>query len=266
MGEILYNTGTVDVSQSIKKMIKVSDYGRVFIIGDIHGWNHPFQVLIDAINPGADDMIITLGDYVDRGPENPQVLDTLISLWNSGLLIPLRGNHDQAMMEASFSQEQLLSWRDRLLGESTLRTYGIATDTLAEFNEKVPREHIYFLRNCLRNYLELDQFICVHGGVHPRLEMKDQPSWTLQWKTFHKHCFPHISGKVLCCGHSAVGPIPKVDLLGRAVCVDTQMGISPDGWLTASELNTGKYIQVDRSATVRYGELDWPIGIDYMRI
>ncbi len=248
------------------EIMKVSDYDRVFIIGDIHGWNHPLQVLIEAINPGPNDRIITLGDYVDRGPENPKVFDTLISLWNAGLLIPVRGNHDQGMMEASYSQEQLLSWRDQLLGESTLRSYGITTDTLAEFKDKVPKGHISFLRNCLRNYVELDGFICVHGGVHPRLPMKDQPSWTLQWKTFYKHVVPHASGKVLCCGHSAVGLIPKADLLGRAVCVDTQMGISPHGRLTALELNTGKYIQVDRSATVSYGGLDWPIGINYARI
>lgn len=241
--------------------MKVSDYKRVFVIGDIHGWYQPFRLLLETINPGPQDRLITLGDYVDRGPDNPLVLDTLISLYKSGLLIPLRGNHDQGMMEASLSQEQLLSWRDMLQGKSTMRSYGITTDTLREFKEKVPADHIHFIRHCLRNYFELDNFICVHAGIHPRVAMEDQASWTLHWKRFHEHVFSHISGKVLCCGHSAVGEFPKVDLLGRAVCVDTNMGVSDSGWLTALELNSGRFIQTDRSGAVRSSALDWPIQL-----
>ncbi len=241
--------------------MKVTDYDRVFIIGDIHGWHHPFRILLDAINPGPNDKIITLGDYVDRGPENPRVLETLISLWKSGLLIPLRGNHDQGMMEASLSEEQLLSWKYILQGESTLRSYGITTDTLAEFKAKIPEEHIHFLKNGLRNYVELDDFICVHGGVHPRVEMEEQPSWTLLWQRMQDHFLPHMSGKVICCGHSAVGPLPKIDVLGRAICVDTQMGVSPQGWLTAFDLNTGHFVQADRLGTVRHGDMEWPIQL-----
>lgn len=240
--------------------MKVSDYNRVFVIGDIHGWNEPLQILLDQIKPTPADRLITLGDYVDRGPDNPQVLDTLIALYNAGLLIPLRGNHDQGMMEASYSMEQLWSWKNGLQGDTTLRSYGITSDTLTEFKEKVPKEHIHFLRNCLLNYFELDDFICVHAGVNPRVFMEDQQIYDLHWKRFHEHVFPHISGKVMLCGHSAVSFIPAIDEFGRAVCVDTRMGAHENGWLTAVELNTGNYIQVNRDGEVRSHQLlKWPI-------
>lgn len=239
--------------------MRTRDYDRVFAIGDIHGWHKPLVNLISALSLGPNDRIITLGDYVDRGPDNPKVLDTVISLWNQGLLIPIRGNHDQGMMDAALSQEHLMSWRNMLQGDTTLRTYGLKRDTLSEFRQKVPKDHFLFLRQACRNWLELDEFICVHGGVECRLEMEDQPLYTLHWKRFHEHVYPHISDKVMVCGHSAVGKLPKVDKLGQAVCVDTGMGVSDEGWLTALDLNSGQFVQANRKGHIRTGELEWPI-------
>lgn len=40
---------------------------RIIAIGDIHGCSMAWDTLLFMIKPQTDDLIITLGDYVDRG-------------------------------------------------------------------------------------------------------------------------------------------------------------------------------------------------------
>ena len=51
------------------KYREVSMANRVIAIGDIHGCSVAFRQLIDLIQPGNDDTIVTLGDYINRGPD-----------------------------------------------------------------------------------------------------------------------------------------------------------------------------------------------------
>ncbi len=43
---------------------------RTIAIGDVHGCSKALRALIDAIQPEPGDEIVTLGDYVDRGPDS----------------------------------------------------------------------------------------------------------------------------------------------------------------------------------------------------
>jgi len=43
--------------------------GRTIAIGDIHGCSLALKALVDAIDPGPDDLLVPLGDYIDRGPD-----------------------------------------------------------------------------------------------------------------------------------------------------------------------------------------------------
>ncbi|MEL6507197.1 MAG: metallophosphoesterase, partial [Pseudomonadota bacterium] len=58
---------------------------RVYAIGDVHGCADLLDRLLDFIDVDSADLapgartIITLGDYVDRGPDSPGVLDRLIA-------------------------------------------------------------------------------------------------------------------------------------------------------------------------------------------
>ena len=48
---------------------------RIIAIGDIHGCSRELDALIQAIMPGPADTIITLGDYIDRGPDSCGVVE-----------------------------------------------------------------------------------------------------------------------------------------------------------------------------------------------
>src|SRR5688572_21670779 len=61
--------------------------GRTLVIGDIHGCLAALVALLDMIQPGPADTLITLGDYIDRGPHSRGVLDRLITLaWHCRLI------------------------------------------------------------------------------------------------------------------------------------------------------------------------------------
>ncbi len=71
---------------------------RVIAIGDIHGCDVALETLLDAIDPRPEDLIITLGDIVDRGPNSRRSLDLLIDLRDRCQYIGILGNHEEMML------------------------------------------------------------------------------------------------------------------------------------------------------------------------
>src|SRR5215207_6899427 len=96
---------------------------RLLAVGDIHGCSRALDLLLADVNPHADDTVVTLGDYVDRGPDAKGVLDRLIDLHHTGRLIPLRGNHEQMLVAARTSRDERSFWL-ACGGEETLLSYG----------------------------------------------------------------------------------------------------------------------------------------------
>src|SRR4051812_40922994 len=72
---------------------------RTLAIGDIHGCSKALDALLALVKPGPQDQIVTLGDYVSRGPDSRGVVDRLVRLSKGGRLVALRGNHEQMMMD-----------------------------------------------------------------------------------------------------------------------------------------------------------------------
>ena len=62
---------------------------RTLAVGDIHGCATAFEKLLDIIKLHPEDKLITLGDYIDKGPNSKAVLDKLLYLYNNHQLIPL---------------------------------------------------------------------------------------------------------------------------------------------------------------------------------
>ena len=126
--------------------------GRVVAIGDIHGCPAALAALIDALAPGRDDTIVLLGDYIDRGPNSRGVLDRLIALGGRCRLVPLLGNHEEALLDALRDSNSLRRWLT-LGGADTLRSYGWAPGgprrALADW---FPKAHREFLAGCRSYY------------------------------------------------------------------------------------------------------------------
>lgn len=226
---------------------------RVLAIGDIHGCLHHLNDLLDWVKPTADDLVVALGDYVDRGPDTRGVLDRLIELKQSGMsLVCLRGNHEVMMLAAKTGgREDRKMWAD-VGGLQTLGSYGSAPGRAGSLAD-VPAEHWDFLEFNLLDYYETDRHIFVHAGVHRDLPLDEQPEYMLYWE-FLTDDMRHRSGKRVICGHTSqkTGE-PKV--VPGAVCIDTYA--HGGGWLTCLDANTGKYWQVNMLGQRREGYVDF---------
>lgn len=78
------------------KPIDLSSYKTVHHIGDIHGCNTVLQEYINNYGGIKDDeFYIFCGDYVDRGIENAEVINFLISIKDKKNVLMLEGNHER---------------------------------------------------------------------------------------------------------------------------------------------------------------------------
>ncbi|MBV8553921.1 MAG: serine/threonine protein phosphatase [Planctomycetaceae bacterium] len=198
--------------------------------------------LIDAIQPGPEDVMITLGDYINRGPDSRGVLDLLIRLGRRCRLFPLLGNHDQVLLDI---------WAGRCRTSALIRMGGLATlDSYGPGRrlDNIPREHFAFLEGC-RDYHETDTHIFVHANYFPNLPMDEQTTLILRWESLRDRIpDPHHSGKTVIAGHTSRKGGEVLDL-GYLKCIDTWC--VGGGWLTAMEVETGRTWQADRQGMLR---------------
>ena len=83
---------------------------RYLAIGDIHGCSIALNTLLNFIELRDDDIIITLGDYVDRGPDSRAVIDLVLDLDRNYQLQPLCGNHEVMLLDARARASWLRLW------------------------------------------------------------------------------------------------------------------------------------------------------------
>lgn len=77
-------------------MIDLSEYKKIHHIGDIHGCNTVLQkYLLDNDGIKDDEFYIFIGDYIDRGLENADVVKFLISIKDKKNILMLEGNHER---------------------------------------------------------------------------------------------------------------------------------------------------------------------------
>ena len=86
--------------------------GRICLIG----WSSYISRDLEA-NPASDCVTVTLGDYIDRGPDSRGVLDRLVRSPFPTALVALKGNHEElleAFLRRSVRRRALAaSWRAR---------------------------------------------------------------------------------------------------------------------------------------------------------
>jgi serine/threonine protein phosphatase 1 len=140
---------------------------RTFAIGDIHGCLRAFDALLEQIAPQRGDLVVTLGDYVDRGSDSKGVLDRLVALRSQCQLVPLKGNHDLMMLAGREDEAHFTEWLG-CGGKQTLLSYNAPEDWQA-FSTAIPPTHWHFLQEKCVPYHETDTHFFVHANAYPDL-------------------------------------------------------------------------------------------------
>jgi len=220
---------------------------RVFAVGDIHGRCDLLEYLVERMMERAalpraghvDNVLVFLGDYIDRGPDSRGVIEHLMALENRlpgwGLVF-VRGNHDQTLLDFLEAPEIYRAWRHYGAAQ-TLLSYGVMPprfDDAAdfqrardEFARNCPLSHIEFFARTVLRHSEGD-YLFVHAGIRPGIRLDRQsPEDLMQIRDdflFSRRRFE----KIVVHGHT---PNDEPVELGNRIGIDT--GAHATGVLTA---------------------------------
>ena len=82
---------------NIYEKVDGNKYRNIWVVGDLHGCYTNLMGKLDAVGfEPAQDLLISVGDLIDRGTENVECLDLINLPW----FRPVRGNHEQMMLDA----------------------------------------------------------------------------------------------------------------------------------------------------------------------
>ena len=209
--------GTVPFTPNVNKIASlrrknVAD--RLIAIGDIHGCLDALNCLLDAIQPDLDDVVVALGDFIDRGPNSKGVVDRLIELGSQTKLVGLLGNHEEMMLAVIHEENPHTAWV-RYGGIETLESYGFDGDL-----DFLPEEHLNFF-DSLGSYFEYGDYFFTHAAYDPDLPLSKQTPEMLRWYSL-RNGIPaaHQSGKIAVVGHTADKEGEILDV-GHLICIDT---------------------------------------------
>ena len=210
--------------------------GRLIAIGDIHGCNVALQAILAAIDPRPNDIVVTLGDVVDRGPDSKGAVETLLQCGQKTQLVALQGNHEEMMLNVLRGSESHHSWL-RYGGVETLDSYGF--DGGLDF---LPESHRVFFES-LGDYFVYEDYFFTHAAYDPAVPLEEQTVEMLRWHSLRQGVpEPHHSGKTAFVGHTANHEGQILDV-GHLVCLDTHC--YGGGCLTAMDVRTRQVWQAN---------------------
>lgn len=218
---------------------------RVYAVGDIHGRRDLLDALLDQIGKDTGgtaerEMIVFVGDYIDRGPQSREVIDRLLEPMPRGIEpVFLLGNHERLLIDTLRSAETLSLWLPNG-GQATLKSYGIDLLGMANrpagspaesfLEQAIPEDHRAFLKG-LQLYKQVGDYLFVHAGVRPGVPLAEQSNHDLIWIRGefldHEGDFGHF----VVHGHTA-GMQPEV----RSNRINIDTGAVKTGKLTALRL------------------------------
>jgi serine/threonine protein phosphatase 1 len=218
-----------------------------YAVGDIHGNLTALNTLLNSIPFDDDDLVIFLGDYIDRGDFSKEVIDRLIELKQQRHVITIRGNHEIMAMESRYDADKFNFWQG-YGGFETLHSYKY--DFEGNWEDAIPQEHWQFFEKTIP-YYENEDFIYVHASIDENVDMKSQPDTALYWNRFDS-IKKHYSGKKVVVGHTSQKD-GNIRYNEHAICIDTW---SPYKWLTCLNTDTGDYWQADGNSRLVQKKID----------
>lgn len=166
----------------------------IAIIGDIHGCIEELRQILDLF-VGRVRELIFVGDYVNRGRDSAEVLETLVKLKNSGSQSTfLAGNHDLAFLECI--EGKGLDRFIQMGGASTIRSYikHVGPDVIGQLLRTVPSSHLEFLKSLASCYSS-NNLLVTHAPDHAlfRSATDDSTQYRVSGHIPQPSLLPHIT-------------------------------------------------------------------------
>ena len=225
---------------------------NIFAIGDIHGCLNELTLLHkkilthDKFN-AKEDLLVYLGDYIDRGLNSKQVIDQIIKIKNTQIkTVMLMGNHEEMMIDFLFNKNNNIKNWLNFGADQTFRSYDIEIvefikdgfeDSViqklrASLLDKMDNSHINFFNN-LELTFSIQKYLFVHAGIDPKKKLIDQNKKDYLWSRsidFFNEDFK--SEKIIVHGHT-----PEKDYVNFPYRINIDTGCYFSGKLSSVCLN-----------------------------
>ncbi len=153
--------------------------GKIFVVGDIHGHFETFRALTFRLKLRDHDVLVCLGDMIDRGPNSAELISFIRHHDN---IICIKGNHEQMAVQCITKDgtfEVWKPWMDRG-GKSTYGSYIIqANGDLWKAKAKMIEDFAWL--DTLPTEIVLERFRFVHAGYDPHLPINEQSEAEHLW-------------------------------------------------------------------------------------
>lgn len=242
---------------------KKDDKGPFDIIGDIHGCYDELIELLQQLGydlNAADDSSVPpvshpegrravfVGDLVDRGPKNPEVLKLVMKMVSDGTAICVPGNHDVKLMK-------------KLKGRNVQITHGLkeSLEQLEKESDDFKKEVVVFLDKLISHYVFDDgKLVVAHAGLKEDLQGRSSArvrDFALFGETTgetdeyglpvrYNWAQDYRGEAMVVYGHT---PVPEPEWINRTICIDT--GCVFGGSLTALRYPERELVSVKAAHT-----------------
>ncbi len=169
---------------------------RAYAIGDVHGRLDLLDRLLDDIErdirkrPPRKNLLIFLGDLIDRGPDSKAVVERLRTYSRPRVrTVFLAGNHEEVLLRLLGGEQGILASWLRFGGAECLKSYGIDPNAIHEMSETrgletirtaFPAAHLAFLSK-FADTLRFGDYLFVHAGIRPGLDLSLQNQSDMRW-------------------------------------------------------------------------------------
>lgn len=159
------------------------EYKRILAVGDIHGMYDKLTTLMDQVQfDPTEDLLIFLGDYIDRGPQSLECLDFVkkLNLRYPDRVIPLLGNHEVMALNyfqgqlnvCEYDPEAIYIWLDNG-GYDAYKQFG-------KLKKPELWKRLRWMR-VLSNHYKADRYYFCHAGIQPFIPPEHQREGDLVW-------------------------------------------------------------------------------------
>ena len=195
---------------------------RILAISDVHGENQKLLNLLQKAeyNPSLD-LLVIVGDMIDRGRENLATLATCEELRKNGAVL-IKGNHEVFLINAIDEMLKTDLWRLNIKMSEFLYTWVKSYGGAPTFDEieNLPDEKLIEIRNFLKSlplYFSSGNYIFVHAGANVRKPIEANTEDETVWMKENFTWCPGYKGKVLIFGHTPTWQFGKYIKLDKNV-------------------------------------------------
>ncbi|WP_462332744.1 metallophosphoesterase [Schwartzia sp. (in: firmicutes)] len=251
--EMLFGGDSPDSFEGVVWIKDSSKFRRILAVGDLHGEYRRMQNMLDSLDyTPSEDLLVFLGDYIDRGPESLKCLSAVKSMAEKyDNVIALRGNHESLLLE-HFEEYGI---KDILVNDRLWLDNG-GDDTLYQLRTLYEKSHsefgslIEFVKGLKRIVVVGKEYLFTHAGFlkKPYLRQMEEMLWV------RRDFYAGYAGQqTVAVGHTPVqhlraGSDGTPILQKNHIWLCDTGAFRPDGHVSCIDVKTGEFWQSEDHA------------------